>query len=167
MEEEAMKCEDCGAAMKVGRENYKHDSLGLDRLVLKGVEVRRCPSCGYHEVVIPNLEGLLKTLAQTIAQQRARLTPNEVRFLRKYLGFSGADFARAAGTSSVTVSRWESGARKMDASSERMLRLMVLVRDPVINYDLTSLADVAKVDLADVSVRAKHMDKGWSAEVAA
>jgi DNA-binding transcriptional regulator YiaG len=53
------------------------------------------------------MEQLHTTLAQAVATKKERLTPKEIRFLRTYLGYSSADFARKLGISLPTVSRWE------------------------------------------------------------
>jgi YgiT-type zinc finger domain-containing protein len=92
--EKDMKCESCGAQMKVGRENYRYAESGLDTITLVDIEVRRCPECGEYEVSVPRIEELHCLIAQQVALKRARLTPQEIRFLRKYLGFSGVDFRR-------------------------------------------------------------------------
>src|SRR5262245_6161626 len=98
-------CIQCGKPLKVSRENIKYDASGLPGITLENVEVRRCPVCGEYEVVIPRLEELHALIASTIIQKPARLTGNEVRYLRKFLGWSGADFARMMGAQPETVSR--------------------------------------------------------------
>ena len=55
----------------------------------------------------------------------------EIRFLRKYLGWSTADFASRMGTARETVSRWESGAVPMGSQADRLLRLLVATAAPV------------------------------------
>jgi DNA-binding transcriptional regulator YiaG len=38
------------------------------------------------------------SIAHAVIAKRERLTPAEIRFLRKFLGWSGADFAAHVGT---------------------------------------------------------------------
>lgn len=136
-----MKCAECGSAMKVARENVKYDGMMGLPVVLANVEVRRCARCGEYEVVIPRLEELLGVLAGAVIRKPTRLTGDEVRFLRKYLGWSGADFARHMGTQPETVSRWEHGA-VIGPQADRLLRLMVATVRPVAEYPLDRLQGI-------------------------
>ena len=70
------------------------------------------PKCGEHEVAIPRIEDLHRTIAQAVIAKRERLTPAEIRFLRKFLGWSGADFAAHVGTTPETVSRSKTAAHQ-------------------------------------------------------
>ncbi len=120
-----MKCE-CGTEMKSRKENYRYTESGLDNVILLGVEVRRCRSCGRSEVVLPRLEELHRTIARTVATGSSPLRPQEIRFLRKYLGYSGADFARVIGVSPETLSRWENGKAEPSRMVDLLLRYMAL-----------------------------------------
>jgi putative zinc finger/helix-turn-helix YgiT family protein len=93
--------------MQSSRENHRWDASGLPNVVLIDVEVRRCPACGERTVVIPRIEALHRALAMTVIARPGRLAPQEIRFLRKWLGWSGQDFARHFGVTPTTVSRWE------------------------------------------------------------
>ncbi len=128
-----MKCE-CGPEMKSRKENYRYTESGLDNVILLGVEVRRCPSCGLSEVVLPRLEELHRTITRTVATGSSPLRPQEIRFLRKYLGYSGADFARVIGVSPETLSRWENGKAEPSRMVDLLLRYMALTRDPLTDY---------------------------------
>lgn len=137
-----MKCIHCGkASMIAGRENHSYKASGLP-VTLVNVEVSRCKACGESVVAIPKIEQLQKTIARAVISKRSRLTPAEVRFLRTHLGWSGSDFARHMGVKPETVSRWENGHDQMSPSADRLLRLMIVTRDPVSNYSLDSLLDV-------------------------
>ncbi len=120
LEEGAMKCTTCGSKMSARRENYRYDASGLPGVTLAGVEVRRCAECGEHEVVIPSIEELHRAIVKVLVGKSERLAPTEIRFLRKYLGFSGADFAAHVGTTPETVSRWENGAAPMGVTADRL-----------------------------------------------
>ena len=109
---------------------------GLPYVTLVGVEVRRCAACGDHEVVIPKIEQLHRTIAMAVVEKRSRLTAAEIRFLRKYLGWSGVDFARHMGVTAESVSRWENDREQMAAVADRLLRLMVVTQASVSDYSL-------------------------------
>jgi putative zinc finger/helix-turn-helix YgiT family protein len=138
---EAKRCRVCGTRMEVRHENYKYDASGLDNITLENIEVRHCPKCGERQALIPALAELHKSIALALAEKRERLMPREIRFLRKYLGLSGADFAAKIGVDPATVSRYEntSDPQSMGKQTERLLRLMVIVEKPVQSYPLEEL----------------------------
>ncbi len=154
-----MKCSACSETMRISRENYRYDESGLPGVTLVNVEVRRCPECGEHEVVIPHMEALHATLARVVAEKRSRLCPAEVRFLRKSLGWSGVDFARHMGVTETQVSRWEN-AMPMAATADRLLRLFVATLTPVSDYPIEALADLNK-DTKPITLRLHATRKGW------
>ncbi len=153
--------------MKSGRENYRYTECGLDTVTLANVEVRRCSECGEYEVDIPRMEELHRVIAQEVASKSARLTAQEVRFLRKYLGFSGVDFAATLDVTPETVSRWETGKKQMSPVAERALRLMVFVRSPIDQYPLEKLAGVAQGEAVPLRMKLRESRAHWKAEAAA
>jgi len=163
-----MRCENCGSQMKSRLENYRYSESGLDTVTLRNVEVRRCPECGEHDVVIPFIEDLHRVIATELAWKRTKLTGSEIRFMRKYMGFSSGDFARVAGTTAETVSRWENGKQPMGPQAERMLRLMVLMKEPPEEPPhIERLADVANGKAEAKPVRFRYSKKHWQPEGAA
>mgnify|MGYP003580238130 CR=1 FL=1 len=161
-----MKCSQCGHAMKTRRENYLYRESGLSNVTLVGVEVSRCPHCGEHEAVIPKIEGLHRVIADAVARKVPRLTPEEIRFLRKYLGWSGGDFAEYMGVAPETVSRWENGSTPMGPLAERLLRLAVLSREPAGDYSLDVLKGVAREEASPRSLKVRVAKDGWRTEAA-
>jgi len=134
-----MKCVMCGSKMledKVGL--FSYISSGLSKVYLKGIKLHKCSDkeCGEEEVTIPNPEELHQVLAEHVARQNNILLPEEIRFLRTHLGFSGTDFAKVMGVSPETVSRWEKGTVNMKEASERLLRVLILSKlGPFRKYD--------------------------------
>lgn len=135
-------------------------------MTLVGVEVRRCKACGEHEVVIPKIEHLRRAIALAVIDKRTRLTAAEVRYLRKYLGWSGADFARHTGVTPESVSRWENDREQMGAVADRLLRLMVATKASVSDYSLDSLAELEEKS-SPVRLRVEAAKGGWHAEAVA
>lgn len=132
-------CFECGAEMEAVRGAYRYGGdLGV---ILRDVEIRRCPSCGEEEVVIPKIEELNRTIATDIAKNSGRFSPAEIRFLRTYLGHSSRDLANLMGVAAETVSRWESSRKPhpMGDTASRLLRVLVLSERPVEEYGLESL----------------------------
>jgi putative zinc finger/helix-turn-helix YgiT family protein len=161
-----MNCPECNQPMSVTHEDYRYDGSGLPHVTLVGIEVRRCAACGEHEVVIPKIEQLHRAMAMAVVEKRARLTAAEVRFLRKYLGWSGVDFARHMGVTPESVSRWENDREQMTAVADRLLRLMIVTRTPVSDYSLDALLDLAE-EQVPVHLRLAPKRGGWLAEVLA
>ncbi|HSK02683.1 MAG TPA: type II TA system antitoxin MqsA family protein [Kofleriaceae bacterium] len=135
-----MKCIQCGTTMTVKRENVPYKAL--PGTVLVGVEVSRCPRCGEYEVAIPAIDELNRVLAKAVIESEYRLAGGEVRFLRSYLGYSGADFAKLIGTTPATVSRWENDVQPIGQSSDRLLRALVLLDKRVDAYPISKLAEI-------------------------
>lgn len=154
----APRCLECGAAMRVSRENVPYRSL--PGTVLVGVEVRRCPSCGEEEIVIPRPNALDRALAQLVIEKRARLTGDEIRFLRTFLDLSAAALARKIGTKRETVSRWESGKQPIGTQADKLLRLMVAYRVPVKDY-LEALDNVATEESIRTAPRLTLEHEAW------
>ena len=111
--------------MKTKRENYRYEAVGLSGITLQGVEVSRCGKCGEYEVAIPRIEDLHRAIAEAVISKKDRLTAAEIRFLRKHLGWTGAEFAAHFGAARETVSRWENGTSPMGSTAERLLRMVV------------------------------------------
>ena len=161
-----MKCFECGAKMEVRRENVKDKLIGLPYITLVGIEIRHCPKCGDTEAVIPRIEELHRVIAETIIKKTSRLTGDEVRFLRKCLGWSGTDFSRHFGIQRETVSRWENEREKMGPVAERLLRLAVAYWAPVEEYPVEKLDEVVQGAHKPLRLEMKAVKGGWKTKVA-
>jgi len=152
--------------MKSGRENYLYRESGLTHVTLVGIEVTRCARCGEHEAVIPKIQQLHEAIAAALSRKAARLLPEEVRFLRKHLGWSGGDFAAHLGVSRETVSRWETGAAAMGPIAERLLRLATATREPGMTDNLSMLRHVGRGRPAPGSLQIVLKKGAWNAKAA-
>jgi len=83
-----------------------------------------------------------------MALQERRLLPEEIRFLRTHLGYSGVDFAKAIGVVPETISRWELGKAKITAKDDKLLKLLILFKfKPELDYDyLDRLEKIGSVE---------------------
>lgn len=160
-----MRRESCSAQMQSGQESYGYTECGLDTVTLVDVEVRRCAECGEHEVSVPRIEELHRLIAQQVALKKTRLMPQEIRFLRKYLGFSKGGFAGAIDATPETVSRWELGKEQMSPVAERVLRRTALVGSPMEEYPLARLAEVAQEEAVPLSLRLHAPHSQWQTEM--
>ena len=156
-----MKCLQCGCKLSKKRQAVKYDACGLLGITLLNVEVRQCSDCGEREVVIPYIESLHRAIAKAVVEKRERLSPEQIVFLRKYLGWDGVTFAAHIGATPETVSRWERGHTTMGAQADRLLRLMVLSTTPQDSYSLDSMKDVAAETPSPIVAKFAAKSQDW------
>lgn len=148
--------------MEVTHETRKLTSIGLSNVVVKDLEISRCGECGEEEIAFPRIEELHRLVARCIVEKKGKLHFDEIRFLRKYLGWSGADFARHFGVAPETVSRWEHGKAEMGGTAERLLRLSVVHWSPVDEYPIERLDSISdKVAAKPLKLSVEHKRNGW------
>lgn len=158
------KCVECGGPVKTRREkHYRYVECGLPNVIVDGIEVSECPRCGETYTGIPAVEGLHRTIAAAVIYKKGRLAPEEIKFLRKSLGWSGVDFAKRMGTTPETVSRWENRKAPMGPAADRLLRLLVAKETPVTEYAVDVLAQLAGDDRPPkpARLRVARGPKGW------
>ncbi len=157
-----MKCGKCGSTnLEEVKIDHRYEESGLPNVTLIGVPARKCQECGSVRLRIPAIEGLHRTLALTVLKKRSRLTGPEVRFLRKYIGLSGADFAKRIGAEAETVSRWENDKQTMGAQTERLLRLLVVTMGQIQEYPIDEF-DKLDPELRESGViRIERRSKDW------
>lgn len=157
----------CDGTVTTKRETYKYDSCGLPYVTLRNVEVRRCGLCGDMSVVIPRMEELHRLIANIVVRKPAPLAASEIKFLRKYIGLSQVDFSRAMGVSAETACRWESD-KPMGAAADRLLRVMVVINEPVRDYSIDVLTHIkAKAQPTPVHLDLALVRNEWKSKKAA
>lgn len=149
-----MKCKRCGGAVGAAVVQDEPFPCGLPN-VTRPARVRTCGACAERYVSFGNLEAVHAELAQTIARKSGRLAPEEIRFLRKYLGWSSSYFAKWFEVTLETVSRWENNHRQMTAGFEKMLKYLVI-------HNLERIGDDDPLGPSrtamPTSTRASHLD---------
>ncbi len=120
-----IRCTTCGALMREGHGPYHYRECGLSNVWLADIEIHPCTGCDNVGYGIWRIESLHRAIAEAVIHKRTRLRGEEVRFLRKSLGWSGAEFARHMGVAVETVSRWETDAMPIGPQADRLLRLLV------------------------------------------
>jgi putative zinc finger/helix-turn-helix YgiT family protein len=156
-----MKCPQCRYETVPKAANHRYTESGLSNVVLVGVEVRHCPNCGEDVVSIPRIEDLHRVVAMTLIRHPGRLAPSEIRFLRKWLGWSGVDFAKHMGVAPETVSRWENSDKPMGGTAERLLRLAVAHGQPIDEYPITMLTEISDEQVKAPLLGMKPVRTGW------
>ena len=140
-----MKCENCGGKLVKSIRAHHYIESGLKNVFLANIPIYDCTECSAREIVIPNLNELHQLIAKQLATQRQRLYPEEIRFLRAHLGYSKADYAKRAGVTLKSVTRWETGTANVSMIAERFLRLLVLdMKIPFREYDVEKLDEFGR-----------------------
>ncbi len=121
----AMTCSECGKNAPVVRADYDYSSVGLP-VVLENTEIIKCKACGNEEALVPKMSKIHRLIALAVIQKPYRLTGAEVRYLRKWLGMNGADFAQLLRVDKTTVSKWENGALELGGQTDRLIRAVVI-----------------------------------------
>lgn len=157
-----LTCPVCGGALETRREDRPYTASGLDNVTLMDMEIDTCTQCGEELYTYPRLEELHRVLAFALATQPSRLRGSEIRFLRKYLGWSGTEFSRQMGVDRATVSRWENAKERMGTTAERLLRMMVFRLKPIEEYPTEHLADLTRDEIPPAPIGLKEDAGTWT-----
>jgi putative transcriptional regulator len=163
-----MTCSMCDnkKSLKKTKITHKYKECGLENVTLIGVEYSRCDKCGEEYYGYGNMEKLNEVIATVLIRKKEFLIGDEVRFLRKHLGYSGAMFAKIIGYDDATLSRLERGSQPVTKVFDRLIRFTVAAKNPDRNYDLHDYIlkdDGIKLDRIELTA-APHGD--WKLKVA-
>jgi transcriptional regulator with XRE-family HTH domain len=118
------KCGNCGEDAAIVRRDYPSMDMGIP-VVLENIEVIECSHCGNVDPIIPNIDGLMLVLAMAVICNPRKLCGEEVRFLRKYVGKSAADFSRFLHVDSTHLSKIENNKLEIGKRLDKLVRLLV------------------------------------------
>lgn len=116
------RCTECGAVQTMSRRTVMYPESGLDNVQLVNVPVWVC-SNAHEEVEIPAMTALHELIAHSIIRKPAPLTAAEIKFLRRRVDLTGAEFAAHLGITSIHLSRVENGHRRPPKSLDLLIRL--------------------------------------------
>jgi putative zinc finger/helix-turn-helix YgiT family protein len=121
-----MRCDVCHKdEIRIKRQQtYRYKECGLDNVYLLNIELRVCDACGTQIPRLPRMPELHGTIARAIAMQPCPLRGQDVRFLRKQLGYSAKEWATLLRTDASTLSRWENNQQEMGTQSDALVRLL-------------------------------------------
>ena len=160
------RCANCGGPVKTRREkSYRYAESGLpDMVLVDAATITTCEQCGETYIGIQAVGELHRQIARALLLKKGRLAGEEIRFLRKSLGWSGVDFAKKMGAQPETVSRWENNRTPMGPQADRLLRLLVATSTPIMDYSVDVLEQIAADDGPDKPVRVEleQRPKGWT-----
>lgn len=128
------KCIKCGSKSLT----QKTEQLLFNDVALVEGTVYTCDQCGSRCEALARIEQLSKNVAHFIAHKEEHWAPEQVRFLRTYLGLASKDLAKFLDVAPETVSRWESKTTPMlmELRTEKLLRFMALNDKPISDYGL-------------------------------
>jgi YgiT-type zinc finger domain-containing protein len=152
------KCIECGShALK-----HAVETVPFNGVANVEANVYACQDCGERYEGFARVEELTRELAHNIARRAERLRPLEIRFLRKYLGYSGKDFAKFLGVAPETTSRWASAENpmQMQLSTEKLIRMMALSEKPLAEYGLDVAA--TRTPKKSVKIRLREAKGKWT-----
>jgi transcriptional regulator with XRE-family HTH domain len=112
---------------------YEEDGLGLPYSVVlvDAAEEEIDEETGTRiGISIPDLEGLIATLAVARSFVPVQLDGAEVRFLRRALGKSAKELAGDLGVDAATFSRWENGRAAVGEWADKQLRMFIALTFP-------------------------------------
>ena len=132
-------------------------------VLLRGVDLERCPVCGEESVAFPDIEGLHLAIGLSIVNRHQQFVAGEIRFLRKLLDWTAVEMSQVLGVDDKTISRWENGKQAMGPVAERLLRLIVRDLEPRPADWVREVFPRIRRDLATApsAVRLKATEKGW------
>jgi DNA-binding transcriptional regulator YiaG len=123
-----MKCPECGRKMATRTATkvkpYVYRGSGLDGVLLVGIKVHECGSCG-PAPEIPQIRELHKVLTHWILEKPKKLTGKELRYLRKHAGIAAVRFAEQLGIRPEHLSRVENGHREVSNQLDKLARVIV------------------------------------------
>ena len=133
-----MLCTSCtyDKTLKSTRITHKYRESGLDNVTLHGIQYEKCPKCGEEYFGYGDMEQLHALIARVLVSKKMPLTFREAKFLRKFLGLSGSEYAARIDVAHETVSRYETGKLKIPTQYDTLLRALVATKLPDRDYDL-------------------------------
>ncbi len=168
-----MKCTTCRGEMQERTpEEYAEDEqvLGLPNVLLVGggVTLSWCPTCGQRkdepDVTYQHLGPMMDALAGVVVTKHARLTGQEIRFLRKHLGMTAEDLGKLLDVKVGSISRWETGALQMSPMAERLFRHTVLAKmenAPELTPEQITDATAMTAAPAPLTITLRWAGKAW------
>ncbi len=88
---------------------YHYRISGLKDIFLVGITIRKCMQCASESPIIPHITELHKVIAESLVDKPGLLTGEDLRYLRKYAGFSSKRFAVLIKVTASHLSRFENG----------------------------------------------------------
>jgi len=111
--------------------DYRADLLGapFEVILIEAVMEDYCSECGASmKTTIPDLEGLLHTVAATRSAISRKLSGAEIKFLRHAMGWKAKDVAEKLDMTPENFSRVENNTKLLGPQSEKLFRIFVMAK---------------------------------------
>jgi DNA-binding transcriptional regulator YiaG len=82
-----------------------------------------------------------RAIARALTNNPARLTGEQLRFLRKYLGLTADQFGRYLHTDRTKISKWEHDEDRIGPATDRLVRLLVAALDSELRTEVGAVAE--------------------------
>jgi hypothetical protein len=110
-----MRCSQCGAGrFKTARRAFSREIGG--QTYTGEIPGKRCENCGHFTAVGADVTRWERAIAREVIAHGAK-TADGLKFIREVSGLQGKKVAELLGVNRVSVSRWEDGARPIDAAT--------------------------------------------------
>lgn len=119
-------------------------------LLENAVTEQTCGACGApSSIYVPDMEGLLHAVVFARACVSRKLSGQEIRFMRRAMGWKAKDLAKELGVSAEFLSRCENGSKVLGETTEKLFRIFAILKTPdkelLSDFDLSGLFDLIKV----------------------
>lgn len=104
---------------------YHYTECGLDNVFIEDMNIVEDHN-GEETVTIPAIGALHKVICEGIVGLKAKMTGQELRFLRSEMGMTQAKLAEIVKVTPLTVSRWEREENPVDDAAEMLIRIMAV-----------------------------------------
>jgi putative zinc finger/helix-turn-helix YgiT family protein len=119
-----MYCPNCtNMKMEKKERDYHFTECGLGNVWLSEWAYFKCAECDKEMALLPDPDYFTQWLTERIVTKESRLVGDEVFFLRKALGLTGAKLAERLGFQRVEVSRWENDRNPIAFEADFRLRM--------------------------------------------
>ncbi len=136
------QCSNCGTMAPVLLDrDYQLDGMGFP-VLLRKIDIIKCPSCGNIDPIIPNMDDMMHSVAMAVICHPCKLTGEKIRFLRKFVGKSGDEFARLIHVDHTHLSKIENGHVSVGNPLDKLIRLLVLNMSPELRDKVSKLIEM-------------------------
>src|SRR5438445_6768235 len=147
-----MNCSECGNDVVLVKKTKVHyDGIRVENLYLRNCEVEVCRHCGTESPVVRNIKKVHRMIGLGVALQPAKLSGDEVRFLRRVMRMTAVEWAARIGIAPETFSRWENG-RSPAQQVEKLARidfLMWISKHIPLDFIQDGILEVLTADLTE------------------
>jgi putative zinc finger/helix-turn-helix YgiT family protein len=113
-------CDSKAATVSIKKQQFAYRDGAKEVLLVADVPVWSCGACSEEYTA----EGAEEAQHNAVCHYLGRLTPDEIRALRKRLGLTQAEFAEKTDIGIASIKRWENGTVIQNASLDAKLRAL-------------------------------------------